>query len=89
MDLQEPPEVDAGQKGSRQGHVYSVDLEVCRETARCLLVPFTPSTYSVSPALTDREPDSGHIWMQFPLKLMLKNPTESLEPEGKQKSERF
>lgn len=37
------------------------------------VVLFTRFAYSVSPGQVDREPDSGHIWMQFPFKLMLKH----------------
>lgn len=48
------------------------------------LVPFSSFTEAASPARTDRERGSGHIWMQFPVKLTLKNPTETLQPEGKQ-----
>lgn len=72
MDQQEPPEGDAGQCRSQWGHVYSVNLGVCLKPRGFFLVPFTPFTYSVFPAPTDREPGSGHIWMQFAFKLTLK-----------------
>lgn len=40
------------------------------------------SSSLVSPGLNDH--GSGHIWMQFPLKLMQKTPSEMLEAAGKQ-----
>lgn len=61
----------------RQGRVtaWTNLFRVCcvPKTMWFFVVLFTRFAYSVSPGQVDREPDSGHIWMQFPFKLMLKH----------------